>query len=217
MKLIIEQTTDNIQCLTEQDEKTKEKNYLVQGVFMQADQQNKNGRVYPLEIVQREIKVYNDNFVKQNRAMGELGHPETAHVQLDRVSHLIKELSMDGNNVYGKAKLLDTPFGKIAKNFIDEGIKLGMSSRGLGSLKDSENGVKEVQDDFILQSIDIVADPSAPEAFIEGIMENREWIYENGIIQSKEIEEYKSIIKKAHRKDVEAKILKVFEAFVKKL
>lgn len=211
MKLIIEQNLEQIKCLTEEDAKTKEKAYYIVGIFMQANKQNKNGRLYPLPIINREIRKYNDQYVKQNRAMGELGHPESPAVQLERVSHLIKDLKLEGNDVFGKAKLLDTPYGKIAKNLIDEGIKLGISSRGLGSLKETDGGIKEVQEDFSLQAIDIVADPSAPEAFAEGVMEGKEWVWESGIWKSKTIEEYKKQIQRVKRREQEEKFLKIFE------
>ncbi len=217
MKLLIEQNIENIKFLKEEDEKTKEKNYFVTGIFMQANIPNKNGRFYPLDIVEKEIEKYNEKYVKENRAMGELGHPQGPSVNLERVSHIVKELKVKNNNVYGKAKILDTPCGKIVKNFIDENVKLGISSRGLGSLKEISNGTKEVQDDFQLNAIDIVSDPSAPEAFVEGILENKEWIYENGIIKVKQIEEYKKDILRTKRNKLEEKILSIFKDFIEKL
>lgn len=217
MKLITEQCIDTVKLLTEDDEKTKEKNYYIVGVFMQADKPNRNNRVYPLEIMKREVENYNKNFITQNRAMGELGHPDSPNVNLERVSHLIKELKLDGTDVVGRAKLTDTPFGKIAKSLVNEGVKLGVSSRGLGSLKEDGNGVKTVQDDFQLNAIDIVADPSAPEAFVEGVLEGREWVYENGVIKAKQIEEYKQQILRAKKKEVEEKVLVVFKDFISKL
>jgi hypothetical protein len=217
MKLITEQFIETVQLITEQDAKTKEKCYYISGVFMQADQPNRNRRVYPMEVMEREVKNYNENFIAKSRAMGELGHPESPTVNLERVSHLIKELSLDGNNVVGKAKLMDTPYGKIAKNLVDEGVKLGVSSRGLGSLKEIQDGLKQVQEDFQLNAIDIVADPSAPDAFVEGVMEDREWIYENGIIKAKQIEEYKKEIMKATKNNLEKKVLGVFKDFISKL
>ena len=214
MKLITEQYFD-VKLLTEEDE-NKQKQVFVTGIFMQAETPNRNNRVYPANVVKREVDSYNNQFVTQSRALGELGHPETPIVNLERVSHLIKELRMDGNDVYGKAKLMDTPYGNIAKNLIKEGVKLGVSSRGLGSLKEASDGLKEVQDDFQLNAIDIVADPSAPKAFIEGVMEGREWVYENGIIKAKEIEVYKQEILKTNRKNREEKMLSVFGDFLKK-
>ena len=213
MKLITEQCF-NVKLITEEDE-SKQKQYYVTGVFMQAETPNRNNRVYPISIIKREVENYNSQFVEQNRALGELGHPETPIVNLERVSHLIKELKIQGNDVYGKAKLIDTPLGNIAKNLIKEGVVFGMSTRGLGSLKEASDGLKEVQDDYQLNAIDIVADPSAPKAFVEGIMENREWIYENGILKAKEIENYKKEIMKTTRKNREEKILNVFGDFLK--
>ena len=214
MKLIVERA-ESVTLLKEEDKVTKEQQYYITGVFMQADKQNRNNRVYPFEILKREVDSYNKKFVGENRAMGELGHPDSPTVNLERVSHLIKELKYEGKDVIGKAKLLDTPLGKIAKNLVDEGIKLGVSSRGLGSLKE-KGGVQEVQEDFILNAIDLVADPSAPEAFVEGILEGREWIYENGVIKPKEIEIYKKKIQKINRNSDE-KIVNLFRDFLKKL
>mgnify|MGYP001228247387 CR=1 FL=1 len=213
MKLITEQFFESVQLIKEEDEKTKEKCYYIAGIFMQADKPNRNNRVYPVDIMKREVANYNRDYIKQNRGMGELGHPETPQVNLERVSHLIKELVIDGNDVRGRAKLMDTPYGRIAKNLIDEGVKLGVSSRGLGSLKEDSAGIKTVQDDFQLNAIDIVADPSAPEAFIEGVIENREWIYENGIIKAKQIEEYKKELDRAKRGKTEEKVLSIFNDF----
>lgn len=217
MKLITEQLIENVELLTEQDEKTKEKCYYIVGIFMQAEKPNRNDRIYRLPIVQREVDNYNKNFIQQNRGLGELGHPSSPSVNLERVSHIINELKLEGSDVYGKAKLMNTPFGKIAKNLVDEGVKLGVSSRGLGSLKEEQDGVKIVQDDFQLNAIDIVADPSAPEAFVEGILEGKEWVYENGIIKAKQIEEYKNEIKRAKRKEIESKTIAIFQDFIKKL
>jgi len=217
MKLITEQVTDTIKLLVEEDKKTKEKNYFITGVFMQAETANRNNRVYPIEIIKREVDKYNTDFIKQNRSLGELCHPDSPTINLERVSHLIKELKLDGNNVVGKAKILDTPYGKIAKNLMNEGVKLGVSSRGLGSLKENGNGIKEVQEDFSLAAIDLVADPSAPEAFVEGILENKEWIYESGVWKAKEVEQYKKEIKKTNSKNLEKKMLKVFNNFMSQL
>lgn len=217
MKLITEQFIDSVKLLTEEDAKTKQKNYYIVGVFMQADQPNRNNRVYPIEIMTREVDNYNKNFITQNRGMGELGHPDSPNVNLERVSHLVKELKMDKNDVLGRAKLMDTPFGKIAKSLVNEGVKLGVSSRGLGSLKEDSSGIKTVQDDFQLNAIDIVADPSAPEAFVEGVLEDKEWVYENGIIKAKQIEEYKKEILRAKRTEIEEKVLNIFKDFIGKL
>tara|TARA_R100001082_G_scaffold105672_1_gene77944 strand:- start:1691 stop:2338 length:648 start_codon:yes stop_codon:yes gene_type:complete len=215
MKLITEMTED-IQLLAEVNEKTGEKNYFIEGVFMQAGQKNRNNRIYPSEILNKEVGRYTKEYVNKNRAMGELNHPQGPTVNLDRVSHIIKELRVDGNDIYGKAKVMDTPMGKIAKNLIDEGAKLGVSSRGMGSLKE-KNGINEVQKDFMLAAVDIVADPSAPNAFVNGIMEGAEWVWDNGLLKQKRIEEYKAEIEKTSRADLEEKALKLFTDFMSNL
>lgn len=173
MKLITE-LNDNIECIL-LEEKNGSKSHYIRGIFMQAETKNRNGRMYPKSTMESQVATYQD-LIKSKRALSELGHPANPQINLDKVSHLITELKMDGNNVVGKAKILDTPMGKIAKNLLDEGVKLGVSSRGLGSLVE-KNGVNIVQPDFMLTAIDIVADPSAPEAFVEGIMEGAEWVY----------------------------------------
>ena len=189
MKLITEMTED-IQIVTETIDEGKGREHFIEGVFMQSNLKNRNGRVYPRETLMNEVARYNKEYVSKNRAMGELNHPQGPTVNLDRVSHIIKELRPDGDNVYGKAKIMETPMGKIAKNLIDEGAKLGVSSRGMGSLKQNKDGENEVQKDFMLAAVDIVADPSAPNAFVEGIMEGREWVWDNGILKEKHIAEY---------------------------
>ena len=216
MKLITEMTED-IQLLAELNEKTGEKDYYIEGIFMQSNQKNRNGRVYPESVLMNEVKRYNTEYVKKNRAMGELNHPQGPTVNLDRVSHIIKELKQDGDDVYGKAKIMDTPMGKIAKNLIDEGAKLGVSSRGMGSLKQNKDGVNEVQKDFMLAAVDIVADPSAPNAFVNGIMEGAEWIWDNGVLRQQTIDEYKTIIQKTSRRDLEENTLSLFNDFLSKL
>jgi hypothetical protein len=217
LKLITEHN-ENIKFIKEEKgEKGVSPSYYIQGIYMQAETVNKNLRVYPLNVLEKEVKRYNEEYVKKGRALGELGHPEGPQLNLERVSHKIIELKMDGNNVMGKAKILDTPYGKITKNFIDEGIVLGVSSRALGSLVEREDGISEVSEDFELSTVDIVADPSAPEAFVNGIMENREWVYENGIVKAVEIERYKKQISKTHRKKLEEQTLRIFEDFLKKL
>ena len=208
--------TEDIQLLAEVNEKTGEKNYFIEGVFMQAGQKNRNNRIYPSEILNKEVGRYTKEYVNKNRAMGELNHPQGPTVNLDRVSHIIKELRVDGNDIYGKAKVMDTPMGKIAKNLIDEGAKLGVSSRGMGSLKE-KNGINEVQKDFMLAAVDIVADPSAPNAFVNGIMEGAEWVWDNGLLKQKRIEEYKAEIEKTSRADLEEKALKLFTDFMSNL
>ena len=196
MKLITEMVDDDcIDFITEQDANGKKSHYI-KGIFMQAEQKNRNGRIYPKNFLDEQVKKYVENYVDQNRAFGELGHPDGPVVNLERVSHMIKELNQEGNNWIGKAKIMETPYGKIVKNLIDEGAKLGVSSRGMGSLK-NVRGTNVVQDDFYLATAaDIVADPSAPEAFVEGIMEGKEWVWDHGIIKEREIEEYKKQITK---------------------
>jgi hypothetical protein len=217
MKLITEIVEDeNVNFLVEEDT-SGEKNYFIKGIFMQAEQKNRNGRIYPKEILTREVKKYNKNYVKANRAFGELGHPDGPVVNLERVSHMIKELKEDGNNWIGKAKILDTPYGKIVKNLIDEGAKLGVSSRGMGSLK-PKKGTNVVQDDFYLATAaDIVADPSAPDAFVEGIMEGRDFWYENGIWKTSEIEQFKTRIQKTKSRNLEEEKIRIFKEFMSKL
>ena len=178
---LFSEAVEEVQYITEAKEGGG-KNYKIRGIFLQADIKNRNGRVYPMEILEKEVTKYNKNFIKENRAFGELGHPEGPTVNLERVSHMITELHPDGKNFIGEAKIMDTPMGKIVKNLMDEGAKLGVSSRGMGSL-DSKNGANYVKDDFYLATAaDIVADPSAPNAFVEGIMEGKEWVWNNGAL-----------------------------------
>ena len=212
MKLITEHT-NQIEYLTE----GKGKEQYIKGIFMQSDIKNQNGRVYPHAILQKEVKNFNTKYVNEGRALGELGHPMGPVINLDRVSHVIKELKEDGKNFIGKAKVMDTPNGRIVKNFISEGVKLGVSSRGMGSLKLNKRGVNEVQSDFVLSTIDIVADPSAPDAFVNGIMEGKEWVWENGVIIEKDIDAMKKIILNAKMKDLEQKKLEVFQKFLQNL
>ena len=193
-----------------------EKTYFIEGVFMQSDVKNRNGRVYPKNILGKECKRYITEYVEKGRAMGELNHPTGPTVNLDRVSHIIKELHEDGSNMVGKAKVLDTPMGRIVKNLIDEAARLGVSTRGMGSLR-SKNGYQEVQEDFMLAAIDIVADPSAPNAFVNGIMEGREWVFENGFWQERDREQAVQLIKKSSKRDLQENIVKVFENYFKKM
>jgi len=209
MKLITE-VTQELKYLTE--ETNGKKNVFIEGIFMQADQQNRNGRIYPLSVMEKEVQRY-QGLIEQKRSLGELGHPSNPTINLDKVSHLISELKFDGTNVIGRAKVLETPMGKIARNFIEEGVMLGVASRGLGSLKE-RNGVMEVQDDFHLATVDIVADPSAPDAFVQGIMENVDWICENGVWKSRQIEEAKKQIKETKSKDLDRVKIELFEKFV---
>jgi len=212
MKLITEHT-DDIQIITE--EKDGKKAYFIEGVFMQSDIKNRNGRVYPNGVLVKEAMRYNKEFVESNRAMGELGHPEGPQLNLDRVSHIIKEMKVDGKNIWGKAKVMDTPYGKIVKNMIDEGVKFGVSSRGVGSLKTTKDGINEVQNDFNLAAVDIVADPSAPDAFVEGVMEGKEWVYENG--NWRQVEAIRQTIKRTSKRNLEEAKLQAFNAFLRGL
>ena len=216
MKLITEHI-ENVEYFTE-ELKNGKKNYKIRGVFLQSEVKNRNGRVYPKETLTKEVSRYNREFVEQKRAFGELGHPDGPTVNLERVSHMITKLFPDGNNFIGEAKIMDTPYGKIVKNLIDEGAKLGVSSRGMGSLQRGRNGEAQVGRDFYLATAaDIVADPSAPDAFVEGIMEGKEWVWENGVIKQKELEEYKEYIQDAKRLKIAEAKAKVFESFLKGL
>ena len=216
MKLISEEAL-NVEFLTEAT-KSGGKNYFIEGIFMQANKKNRNGRVYPTEILQKEAKRYTTEFIKKKRAFGELGHPDGPTVNLERVSHMIEELEEVGQNFMGRAKVLDTPYGKIVKNLIDEGAQLGVSSRGMGSLKPGRNGISEVQGDFYLATAaDIVADPSAPDAFVHGIMEGKEWVWDNGLLKETQIQKYKDKIEKSTRKDRENVLVEAFRDFIAKL
>jgi hypothetical protein len=212
--LLITEVNDNVNLVTE--EVNGEKQYHIDGIFMQAEQKNRNGRVYPKKTLINEVSRYNDEYVKTGRAMGELGHPEGPQLNLERVSHLIKELRVDGNDIYGKAKILDTPYGKIVKDLVKEGVRIGVSSRGMGSLK-QKNGINEVQDDFNLAAVDIVADPSAPDAFVQGIMEGKEWVWENGILTAKTVEAHQKHIRRASKSDLEEAKLYAFADFLSKI
>lgn len=210
MKLIKEIHQD-LEYITEEKSGGKHNTYI-KGIFMQSEQQNRNGRVYPKSVLEKELQRY-QNMISEKRSLGELGHPPNPQINLNNVSHLITNLQWEGNDIIGTAKILDTPMGKIAKNFIEEGVRLGVSSRGLGSLKERD-GINEVQDDFHLATVDIVADPSAPDAFVEGIMENAEWICENGVWKTIEVEQAQKVIRKASSKQLAESKLKVFEAFL---
>ena len=216
MKLISEEAT-NVEFLTETS-KSGSKNYFIEGIFMQAETKNRNGRIYPKQVLQKEAKRYTTEFIKKKRAFGELGHPDGPTVNLERVSHMIEELEEVDQNFMGRAKILDTPYGKIVKNLIDEGAQLGVSSRGMGYLKPGRNGISEVQGDFYLATAaDIVADPSAPDAFVAGIMECKEWIWDNGLLKETQIQEYKDKIEKSSRKDRETALVEAFKDFIVKL
>ena len=211
VKLMSESTLQDVEYITEQNEDGK-KNYKIKGVFMQADIKNKNGRVYPMEILQKEVKRYNKEFINEKRAYGELGHPEGPTVNLERASHMITALYPDGKNFIGEAKVLSTPMGEIVKSLMDEGAKLGVSSRGMGSLE-QKNGANYVRDDFYLATAaDIVSDPSAPSAFVEGIMEGKEWVWTHGalLVEMKERINTKIRKKQALEQNIEfAKFLKM--------
>ena len=215
MKLITEEIS-NAEYIVE--ETNGKKNYAIKGVFMQSDVKNRNGRIYPKEILQKEVARYNREFIQKNRAFGELGHPDGPTVNLERVSHMIKSLTPEGSNFIGEARVLDTPYGKIVKSLIDEGASLGVSSRGMGTLA-NVGGANVVKDDFYLATAaDIVADPSAPDAFVEGIMEGKEWVWNNGILKEQEVEELKVQAEEKIKREKIAEVnAKVFESFLKKL
>ena len=211
MKLISEHVED-IEYITEADD-TGKKNYRIKGVFMQAEVKNRNNRMYPMQVLEKEVKRYNKEYVQQKRAFGELGHPDGPTVNLERVSHMITKLYPDGKQFVGEAKVMDTPYGKIVKNLIDEGAKLGVSSRGMGSLE-PQRDMHIVKDDFYLATAaDIVADPSAPNAFVEGIMEGKEWIWDNGIVKEVDIAKYRAEVRKESKK-LEEKKIKIFNEFM---
>ena len=200
LKLISEHVEHDTDYLIEQDEKTGKKNYKIKGIFMQADIKNRNGRIYPMEILQKEVKRYNKEFINEKRAYGELGHPEGPTVNLERASHMITALYPDGKNYIGEAKILSTPMGEIVKSLMDEGAKLGVSSRGMGSLE-QKDGANYVRDDFYLATAaDIVSDPSAPSAFVEGIMEGKEWVWTHGALLEADLVEMKQRINTRIRK-----------------
>ena len=214
MRLIAEEIT-SVDFLCEENE--GKKNYFIEGIFLQAELKNRNGRMYPLKTLAREVAKYDENYIQKGRALGELGHPDGPSINLDRVSHKIMSLREDGNNFIGKAKLLDTPMGSIAKNLLDEGVKLGVSSRGMGSIRKEEN-CNVVMDDFMLATAaDIVADPSAPDAFVDGIMEGKEWVWDNGILKEAHVAQIKKEIDQATLINIQERKVSAFEAFLKSL
>ena len=214
MKLITE-VNESIKVLEEQF--NGEKRYFIEGIFLQAEKKNRNGRVYPKETLKKEVRKYNKEFVEQNRAFGELGHPDGPTVNLERVSHMITELYEDGDNFIGKAKIMSTPYGKIVENLLADGAKLGVSSRGMGSLEE-KGGANIVQSDFTLATAaDIVADPSAPNAFVNGIMEGKEWVWDNGVLQEVQIDKYHRSIKKASSRDLSEAKIRAFKNFMSRL
>ena len=216
LKLISEHIEQDTEYLIEED-KEGNKNYKIKGIFMQADIKNRNGRIYPMEVLQKEVNRYSKEHIKEKRAFGELGHPEGPTINLERASHMITSLQPDGKNFIGEAKILSTPMGEIVKNLMDEGAKLGVSSRGMGSLN-QKNGANYVRNDFYLATAaDIVADPSAPNAFVEGIMEGKEWIWNNGLIQEADVAEIKENIEDNSRKNNTAANSLEFAKFLQKL
>jgi hypothetical protein len=214
MRLITEVVQD-LQYL-EEDKKGGGKNVFIEGIFMQAEQANRNGRMYPMAVMEKEVARY-QKLIDEKRSLGELGHPSNPTLNLDKVSHLITSLRFEGKNVIGKAKILETPMGNIARNLIENEIMLGVSSRGLGSLKLNKEGVNEVQDDFHLATVDIVADPSAHDAYVQGIYESAEWICENGVWKAIDVERAQQTLKKASKANLEETKLKMFEEFISRL
>ena len=214
MKLISEEIQDAEYLIEDANGK---KNYKIKGVFLQSDIKNRNGRVYPKEIMIKEVNRYNKEFVEKKRAFGELGHPDGSTVNLERVSHMITNLQQDGSNYIGEAKIMNTPYGKIVKGLIDEGAQLGVSSRGMGSLE-QRNGANYVKSDFMLATAaDIVADPSAPDAFVQGIMESKEWVWDNGRLVERDVDAWRKEIRSASRRKLEEKKLEIFGNFLKNL
>tara|TARA_Y100000590_G_C15542056_1_gene947377 strand:- start:151 stop:804 length:654 start_codon:yes stop_codon:yes gene_type:complete len=217
MKLISEYQDYSVSPVIVEANEKGGKDYFIEGIFMQSEIKNRNGRIYPKEVIQKEVKRYNKEFIKEDRAFGELGHPEGPTINLDKVSHMITKLEEDGNNYVGRAKILSTPNGQIVKNLIDDGAKLGVSSRGLGSLE-SKGNAQYVKDDFQLATAaDIVADPSAPEAFVEGIMEGVDWIYENGILKARDLEGMRDELRLAKLNELQETKLKLWKRFVENL
>lgn len=215
MKLIKEHT-EQVNLIVE-EKLGKGKEYFIEGVFLQSNLKNRNGRVYPTEVMAKEVKRYSEEYIDKNRAFGELGHPDSPTINLDRVCMMIKSLRQEGDNWVGKAKIMDTPYGKIVKNLIDEGAQLGVSSRGMGSLT-QKNGVSVVGNDFMLATAaDIVADPSAPNAFVEGVMESREWVIVDGKFVEKDLREAQALIRKTSSKNLQEAKLKLFASFLEKI
>lgn len=215
---LIKEFNEEIRYLTEESKDPKKPNVYIEGVFLQSDLKNKNGRIYPKEVMQREVNRYVEEAVKTKRAYGELGHPDGPTVNLDRVSHMITSLKEDGSNYIGRAKIMDTPMGRIVKELISEGAQLGVSSRGLGSLKE-KGGINEVQDDFMLATAaDIVADPSAPDAFVDGIMEGKNWVWDGGVLREQQAAKtYKQINTLASSRQLQENKIKLFSDFLKNL
>ena len=216
MKLICE-VNEDCEIITEATEDGG-KNYFIEGVFMQGGVKNKNGRIYPVDVLSKEVARYKKEYINENRAYGELGHPQGPTINLDRVCHLIKDLHQDGNNFIGKAKVMDTPSGTIVKNLMKEGCRLGVSSRGMGSLSKTGDAMEVGKDFYLATAGDIVADPSAPNAFVQGVMEGVEWVWDNGIIRESELAQYKESMDEAARnKRTEAEMLNVWKKFTRSL
>lgn len=216
MKLFTELLED-VNYIVE-DKGNGKKNYFIEGIFLQGNLKNRNNRMYSTNLLNKEVTRYSNEYVKENRAFGELGHPSGPTINLERVSHMIKSLDREGDNFIGKAKIMDTPYGNIVKNLMDEGAKLGVSSRGMGSLQVNKEGIQEVQDDFFLATAaDIVADPSAPDAFVRGIMEGVEWVWNNGILKASKLDEIKETIERAPSRRLEETKLNAFKTFLNSL
>ena len=218
MQLIAE-VYDYVKPLVEATKDGK-KIYAIEGVFLQAEVKNRNGRTYPMAVLQREVARYNEEYVKQNRALGELGHPESPHINLERVSHMITKLEANGADFVGRAKIMDTPYGKIVKSFIDEGVKFGVSSRGVGSLENATDGDVVADDFFLATAADIVADPSAPEAFVRGLREQNDWVWDNGTLSTARVQKLQTTITKAPvktRSQARALETRIFETFMREL
>ena len=214
MRLIAEEITE-VNFLSE--EKEGKKSHFIEGVFLQAEISNKNGRKYPFKTLEREVAKYDESYIRKGRALGELGHPDGPSINLDKVSHKIESLKAEGNNFIGRAKILDTPMGNIAKSLLDEGVSLGVSSRGMGSLR-KEGNTNIVQDDFMLATAaDIVADPSAPDAFVDGIMEGKEWVWDNGILKESAVAEIKQEIDQATLINIQERKVSAFDKFLRSL
>ena len=218
MKLIAE-VYDYVKPLVEATKDGK-KIYAIEGVFLQAEVKNRNGRTYPMAVLQREVARYNEEYVKQTRAVGELGHPESPHINLERVSHMITKLEANGVDFVGRAKIMDTPYGKIVKSFIDEGVKFGVSSRGVGSLENAKDGDVVADDFFLATAADIVADPSAPQAFVRGLREQNDWVWDNGTLSTARVQKLQTTITKAPvktRSQARALETRIFETFMREL
>ena len=220
MALLIKEIFEELRYITEADEKG-DKNYFIEGIIMQGDVKNRNGRIYPSNILMREMNRYNENYVSKNRAFGELGHPQGPTINLDRVSHMFTELKPDGSNVVGRAKITKTPMGDVVKGLIDSGAQLGISSRGMGSVKANKEGIMEVQNDFMLATAgDIVADPSAPDAFVKGVMEGVTWVYDVALsswVSANAFDQIEEEVKKNYNQIDEAKAAMVFKRFLNSL